>query len=111
METIEWNDFEKVCVASGTVLEVEDYPEARKPAYKIKADFGTFGVKKTSAQVTDLYTKEELMGKQIVGVLNFPVKQIGSFMSEFLLTGFYREDGAVVLAVPDKEVENGSRLG
>lgn len=107
---ISWEDFEKVELRVGTVLEVTDFPEARKPAYKMVVDFGNeIGVKKTSAQITDLYTKEELVGKQIVGVVNFPVKQIGPFQSEFLCTGFYREDG-VVLAVPDKEVSNGAKL-
>lgn len=111
METINWNDFEKVKICVGTVLRVEDFPEAKKPAYKIWVDFGEFGTKQSSVQITYLYTKEELVGKQIVGVINFPVKQIGPFQSEFLTTGFYRTDGTVVLAVPDKEVPNGSSLG
>lgn len=107
---ITWDDFEKVELRVGTIIEVADFPEARKPAYKMVVDFGDeVGVKKTSAQITGLYTKEELVGKQIVGVVNFPVKQIGPFQSEFLCTGFYREDG-VVLAVPDKNIENGAKL-
>ena len=82
---------------------IQDFPEARRPAYKIWVDFGTeFGVRKSSAQVTDLYTRDDLMGRQIVGVVNFPPKQIGPFRSEFLLTGFVREDGAVVIAVPER---------
>lgn len=109
METIKWNDFEKVFLAAGTVVAAETFPEARNPAYKVTVDFGEHGVKKTSAQITDLYTPEELVGKQIVGVINFPPKQIGPFVSEFLLTGFHREDG-VVLAVPEQLVENGSKL-
>ena len=112
MKTITWNEFEQVELRVGTIVEVADFPEARKPAYKITADFGEqIGVKRSSAQVTDLYSKEDLQGRQIVAVVNFPSKQIGPFMSEFLLCGFYREDGAVVLAVPDKAVGNGAKLG
>ena len=111
MEEISWQQFEVVELRTGTIVEVEDFPEARVPAYKIKADFGPeVGVKKSSAQVTDLYAKEELLGKQIVGVVNFPPKQIGPTRSEFLLTGFYREGGAVVLAIPEREVPNGAKL-
>ena len=111
-KTIEWSDFEAVELRTGTVVDVQDFPEARRPAYKVWVDFGEeYGIRKSSAQVTTLYTKEELMGRQIVGVVNFPTKQIGPFRSEFLLTGFYREDGAVVLAVPGQEVANGSKLG
>jgi tRNA-binding protein len=110
MEQINWSDFERVELRSGTIILVEDFPEARKPAYKISVDFGEFGVKKSSVQIVALYSKEELIGKQIIGVINFGVKQIGPFQSEFLMTGFYREDG-VVLAVPDKVVSNGLKLG
>lgn len=111
MEQITWNDFEKVELRVGTIIEVQDYPEAKKPAYKITADFGEFGIKKSSAQLTIHYTKEELMGRQIIGVINFPLKQIGPFQSEFLTTGFYKDDGSVILAVPDKDIPNGSKLG
>lgn len=111
METISWNDFEKVQICVGTILTAEDFPEAKKPAYKITADFGEFGIKKSSVQITAHYKKEELTQRQIIGVINFPTKQIGPFHSEFLTTGFYREDGTVILAVPDKEVPNGSKLG
>jgi tRNA-binding protein len=111
MEHVSWNDFEKVELRVGTILEVEDFPEAKKPAYKLTVDFGEFGIKKSSAQITALYSKEELIGKKILGVINFPTKQIGPFLSEFLTTGFYREDGSVVLAVPDKDVPNGVKLG
>lgn len=111
MEQIEWSDFEKVELCVGTIISVEDFPEAKKPAYKITVDFGERGIKKSSVQIVALYTKEELVGKQIVGVINFPTKQIGPFQSEFLTTGFYRLDGTVVLAVPDKEVPNGAKLG
>lgn len=112
MKTINWNEFEQVELRAGTILTVEDFPEARKPAYKITADFGGgFGIKRSSAQVAHLYTKEELVGRQIIGVVNFPVKQIGPMKSEFLVCGFYREDGAVVLAVPEQSVPNGAKLG
>jgi tRNA-binding protein len=110
METITWHDFEKVELRAGTILEVADFPQARKPAYKVKVDFGEFGIKQTSAQITKHYTKEELIGKQITGVINFPAKQIANFMSEFLLTGFADENGDIVLATIDKPVPNGSKL-
>ena len=107
MEHISWNEFERVELRVGTIINVEDFPEAKKPAYKIT---GEFGIKKSSAQVTTHYTKEDLLGKQIIGVINFPIKQIGPFLSEFLTTGFYKEDGSVVLAVPDKEAPLGAKL-
>jgi tRNA-binding protein len=110
MEEINWDDFEKVQLRAGTILEVFDFPEARKPAYKLKVDFGTYGIKMSSAQVTALYTKEELVGQQIVGVTNFPKKQIGKFMSEFLVTGFADEDGAIVLTTLKGKVPNGSKM-
>ncbi len=111
MELIQWEDFEKVELRVGTITRVLDFPEAKKPAYKIEADFGEFGVKKSSARITDLYSKEELIGKRIIGVINFSPKKIGSFISEFLVAGFYRDDGKVVLAVPDQPVPNGSKIG
>lgn len=111
MGLITWDDFERVELRTGTIVSVEDFPQAKKPAYRITADFGeTVGLKKTSARVTELYSREELLGKQIIGVVNFPVKQIGPFMSEFLLTGFSDENGKVVLAVPERSVRNGSSL-
>lgn len=111
MPTIDWDDFAQVELRAGTVIDVQEFPEARKPAYKLRVDFGPeIGVKQTSAQITHLYRPEELVGKQVLGVLNFPPKQIGPFRSEFLLTGFYRADGAVVLAVPEREIPNGSKL-
>ena len=110
MEQITWEEFEKVELRIGTVLTVEDFPEAKKPAYKITADFGEFGVKKSSVQITENYSKDELIGKKIIGVINFPTKQIGPFKSEFLTTGFYKEDNTVILAVPDKEIHNGAKL-
>ena len=109
---LSWDQFEAVEMRAGTIVDVEDFPEARKPAYKITVDFGPeIGVRRTSAQVKTLYTREELLGRQIMGVVNFPAKQIGPVRSEFLLTGFYRDDGAVVLAVPERPVQNGARLG
>ena len=111
METIDWNDFEKVELRVGTIVEVEDFPQARKPSYKLKIDFGDeIGLRKSSAQITDIYQKDDLLGRQIVGVVNFPAKQIGPMRSECLVTGFHREDGAVVLARPDSEVPNGAKL-
>lgn len=111
MGTIGWDDFERVELRVGTIVSVEDFPEARKPAYKIKADFGSeIGVKQSSAQITALYSKDDLLGRQIIGVVNFPPKQIGPFRSEFLVTGMYRDDRAVVLAVPDQPVTNGAKL-
>ncbi|MFQ2113565.1 tRNA-binding protein [Aeromonas veronii] len=112
METISWQDFEMVELRVGTLVRVEPFPEARKPAYKVWADFGPeLGIRKSSAQITALYQPEQLVGRQIIAVVNFPTKQIGPFQSEFLLTGFYRQDGAVVMAIPDRAVENGARLG
>ncbi|MCM0080485.1 tRNA-binding protein [Geomonas sp. Red32] len=112
MKTITWSDFERVELRAGTIVEVEEFPEARKPAYKITADFGPgIGTRRSSAQVTDLYGKDELIGRQIIGVVNFPAKQIGPMKSEFLVCGFYRENGAVVLAVPEQAVPNGAKLG
>ena len=111
MKTIGWDQFEQVDLRVGTVLEAAVFPEARIPAYRVVVDFGPdIGVKKTSARITDLYTPEELTGRQVIGVVNFPPKQIGPMMSEFLIAGFYRDDGAVVLAIPDKSIENGAKL-
>lgn len=110
MEEINWNDFEKVELRAGTILEVLDFPEARKPAYKLKVDFGDFGTRWSSAQITTHYQAEMLVGKQIVGVLNFPKKQIGKFMSEFLVTGFADENGDIVLTTLERQVPNGSKL-
>jgi tRNA-binding protein len=112
MAEITWQQFEVVDMRAGTVVEVADFPEARKPAYRITVDFGPeIGVRQTSAQVTSLYSKADLVGRQVLGIVNFPVKRIGPVRSEFLLAGFYRHDGAVVLAVPEQPVQNGARLG
>ena len=111
MRKISWQDFEKVELRVGTIIEADDFPEARKPAYKLLVDFGPdIGIKKSSAQITHHYTKKQLIGKQVLGVVNFPEKQIGPFMSQCLVTGFYDESGNVVLAVPDKKIENGKKL-
>lgn len=110
MEPITWHDFEKVELRAGTILEVANFPQARKPAYKVKVDFGEYGIKWSSAQITKHYTKEELVGRQIIGVINFPKKQIATFMSEFLVTGMADENGDIVLTTIDKPVTNGSKL-
>ena len=110
MEAINWSDFERVELRVGTILQALNYPEARKPAYKVQVDFGEFGIKWSSAQITKHYTIEELPGRQIVGVINFPKKQIGKFTSEFLVTGFADENGDIVLTAVDKKVPNGSKL-
>ena len=109
---ITWNDFEKVEMRIGTILNVEDFPEARKPAYQITVDFGIeIGIKKSSAQITKRYTKEELIGKQIIAVVNFPKKQIGKFMSECLVLGSVGTENDIVLLTSDIKVENGLRIG
>ncbi|MFN3850144.1 MAG: tRNA-binding protein [Spirosomataceae bacterium] len=111
METISWQDFEKVELRAGTIIQVDDFPKARKPAYKIWVDLGDeIGTKRSSAQVTKLYSKEELLGRQVICVVNFPTKQIADFVSEVLVTGFILEDGEVVLSQPDRKVPNGSKL-
>ncbi|MDT8427468.1 MAG: tRNA-binding protein [Pseudomonadales bacterium] len=111
MDLIEWADFQKVELRVGTIVAVDPFPEARKPAHKLTLDFGaSIGMRRSSAQITDLYSPESLLGKQVVAVVNFPRKQIGPFMSECLVTGFHRDDGAVVLAVPDSPVPNGVQL-
>lgn len=110
-EPIAWADFEKVEMRTGTIIAVEAFPQARKPAYKLTIDFGAFGTKRTSAQITALYTTEELIGKQVVAVVNFPPKQIATFMSECLVLGAVAADGTVTLLQPDRTTENGQRIG
>ncbi|NDK09714.1 tRNA-binding protein [Candidatus Gracilibacteria bacterium] len=110
MNTISWKDFEGLDMRVGTIIEVQDFPEINKPSYKVWVDFGKeIGIKKTSAQITQLYSKGELIGKQIIGVINLGPKQIGNFMSEFLITGVQTEHG-VVLTTVDSNVLNGIKL-
>src|SRR3989338_135637 len=104
-----YQDFEKLDLRVGTILEVEDFPEAKKPAYKLKIDLGELGIKNSSAQITGVYSKQELIGKQVVCVVNLLRKQIGPFISEVLTTGFYSDKG-VVLTTVDKKVKNGMKL-
>ena len=112
MNTITWSDFEKVEMRIGTVIKVNDFPEARKPAYQLTIDFGIeIGIKKTSAQITKRYTIDDLLNKQIVAVVNFPAKQIGKFMSECLVLGSIGNDNDIVLLSSDIKVENGLRIG
>lgn len=109
---IDWEDFEKVEMRIGTIIDAKDFPEARKPAYRLWIDFGEeLGVKKSSAQITKCYSKEELIGKQIVAVVNFPIKQIGNWMSECLVMGSLGKEKEVILLSSDKKVENGLRIG
>lgn len=110
MEQINWSDFEKVELRVGTIIKVEDFPEAKKPAYKLEIDLGEFGTKKSSAQITHFYKKEELIGKQVLCAINFPIKQIANFFSEVLTCGFYLPTGEVVLAEPERKIPNGSKL-
>ncbi len=108
---ISWEDFEKIDIRSGTILEVNDFPGARKPAYQLSIDFGGLGIKKSSAQITSLYKKDELIGRQVVAVVNFPVKQIANFFSECLVLGVYNENKEVVLLQPSLPVQNGGKVG
>jgi len=111
MEEISWNDFEKVDMRVGTILNVADFPKARKPAYQLTIDFGDeLGIKQSSAQITVYYSKEELLGKQIVAIVNFPKKQIANFFSECLVTGFADDNGDIILTTVEKKVPNGSKL-
>jgi tRNA-binding protein len=109
--TITWDDFEKLDIRVGTIAEVTDFPKARKPSYQIKIDFGELGIKQSSAQITSLYAKDELMGKQVVAVVNFPPRQIANFFSECLVLGVYTDQKEVVLLQPERHVENGGKIG
>ena len=112
MNTITWSDFEKIAMRIGTIIEVNDFPEARKPAYQLTIDFGSeIGIKKTSAQITKRYAKDALLNKQIVAVVNFPTKQIGKFMSECLVLGSIGNENDIVLLSSDIKVENGLSVG
>jgi tRNA-binding protein len=110
-ETISWDDFMRVDLRVGTIVAVDDFPEARRPAYKLQVDFGEeIGIKKSSAQITALYERDSLIGKQVLAVVNFPPKQIGPVRSECLVTGFHNADGDIVLTMPTAKVPNGARL-
>lgn len=108
---ITWKDFEKLDIRIGNIIEVNDFPEARNPSYQLTIDFGELGIKKSSAQITKLYSKEELLNKQIMAVVNFPPKQIGKFMSECLVMGVYGVGNEVILLHPERKVDNGSKVG
>jgi tRNA-binding protein len=109
--TIEWQDFEKIDIRVGTILEVNEFPKAKKPAWQLTIDFGAMGIKKSSAQVTGLYDRQDLTGRQVLAVVNFPPKQIANFFSECLVLGVYTDKKEVVLIGPDRKVENGWKLG
>jgi tRNA-binding protein len=109
--TISWDDFARVDLRAGTIVEAMDFPEARKPAWRLLVDLGCdIGVRRSSAQITTLYTREELVGRQVLCVVNFPPKRVGPWISEVLVCGFVCSEGDVVLAVPERSVPNGSRL-
>ena len=111
MTNLTWEDYNKIDLRVGTIIEVNDFPEAIKPAYQIKVDLGeNIGIKQSSAQITELYTKDELINKQVIVIINFPPKKIGPFISECLITGFYKDEKRVVLATTDLKVPNGSSL-
>jgi len=109
--TITWDDFSKIDIRAGTITEVTDFPKAKKPSFQLKIDFGELGIKQSSAQITSFYNKEELLGKQVIAVVNFPVKQIANFFSECLVLGVYTDQNDVVLLQPGKNVGNGWRVG
>ena len=108
---IDWDDFEKIDIRAGTIIEVADFPKARKPAYQLSIDFGELGVKKSSAQIVSLYEKESLLGRQIIAIVNFPPKQIANFFSECLVLGVYTEKNEVVLLQPQQKVKDGLKIG
>jgi tRNA-binding protein len=109
--SITWNDFEKIDIRTGTIIEVNNFPQARKPAYRLSIDFGELGIKKSSAQITAHYSKEELLNRQVIAVVNFPPKQIATLISECLVLGVYDENKDVILLQPGKPVANGLKIG
>jgi tRNA-binding protein len=111
MGTIQWDDFEKIDIRVGTIIAVQEFPEARKPAYQLTIDFGELGQKRSSAQVTDLYDPQQLTGRQVVAIVNFPPKQIANFFSECLVLGVYTDKKEVVLLGPERKVANGWKIG
>lgn len=108
---VTFSDFEQLDIRAGTILEAQEFPEARKPAFKLWIDFGPLGIKKSSAQITKLYSPGELTGKQILAVVNFPPRQIGPFISEVLVLGVYGNDGEIILLQPERKVQNGGKVG
>jgi tRNA-binding protein len=108
---ITWDDFAKIDIRCGTIVEVKDFPNARNPAYQLSIDFGPEGIKQSSAQVTKHYTKEDLRGKQVLAVVNFPKKQISNFFSECLVLGMYDDNNDVILLQPERAVKNGAKMG
>jgi tRNA-binding protein len=112
MSVISWEDFEKIDIRCGTIIEIKDFPRARKPSYQLWIDFGNdLGIKKSSAQITQYYKKEDLLNKQVIAVINFPAKQIAGFFSECLVLGVYDENNHVILLQPERAVKNGQRIG
>ena len=112
MSIISWNDFEKIDIRCGTIIDVKDFPKAKKPSYQFQIDFGEeLGIKRSSAQVTNYYQKEDLVNKQVIAVVNFPPKQIADFFSECLVLGVYDENNHVILLQPERTIKNGQRIG
>jgi tRNA-binding protein len=109
--SISWSDFEKADMRAGTIIEVTDFPKARKPAYRLKIDFGELGIRQSSAQITSFYKKEDLLNRQVIAVVNFPPKQIADFTSECLVLGVYDENKDVILLQPERTVTNGMKIG
>lgn len=109
--TISWNNFEKLDIRCGTIIHAQEFAEAKKPAFKLTIDFGEVGIKKSSAQITDLYCIDTLIGMQILGVINFPPKQIANFISECLVLGLYNKNNQVILLTPERQTENGLKVG
>ena len=108
---ISWNDFEKIDIRTGTIIEVKDFPQARKPAYQLLIDFGELGTRRSSAQITAHYSRDELLNRQVIAVINFPPKQIADFISECLVLGVYDENKNVILLQPGKRVPSGMKIG
>ena len=108
---ISWEDFEKINIQTGTIVEINDFPKAKKPAYQLKIDFGESGIKQSSAQITTHYTKQQLLGQQVIAVVNFPPKQIANYQSECLVLGVYDENNDVILLQPERKVRNGQKIG